>query len=258
MGNYREQYEKYYGNMKKQGGAASYRRASSYDNTNFPQVNNKINLLEKVIRKFIWQLSGAAILFIIVAALRYIPVEGTGDELYIQAKDMINEDFDVNAAVMYFNLSEGESYKEKILDYIDEIKASVSGDKTLKEVVKEDYIEPVAGKIKYINGDSKGIAISSEGCEEVVSVYGGTVEEVRDDEDNKCVVINHGNGTETYYGSLSEVDVEAGSVITKGATIGKCGDIDATDKKGVIFKFIYLGNEKNPSDVMDLSSLEEV
>ena len=51
--------------------------------------------------------------------------------------------------------------------------------------------------------------------------------------------------------------MESGSIVKKGDVIGKCGAIDSTDKKGVIFKFIYLGSEKDPSDIMNLSSFEE-
>ena len=258
MGSYREQYERYYGNVKRQGVAAQYRRAgSSYEPANFPKLDKKSSFGERFIKKFIWQLSGATILLVTAAAITYVPVEGLGGELSSEVKSMINEDIDITSAIMYLNIPEGEVYKEKALDYIDEIKAGVSGKKTLKELIKEDYIEPVSGKVKYINGDSKGIAISSEGNGDVAAVYGGTVEEVRNEEDNKCIVINHGNGTETYYGSLSQVDVESGSIVKKGDVIGKCGVIDSTDKKGVIFKFIYLGSEKDPSDIMNLSSLEE-
>ena len=257
MGSYREQYERYYGNVRKQGGAAQYRRAnSSYEPSNFQKLDKRNNFADRLVRKFIWQLSGAAILLATAAAITYIPAEGSEQQLNYEIKTMINEDIDITAAIMYLDIPEGEVFKEKVLDYIDEVKSVVSGKKTLKELIKEDYIEPVSGKVKYINGDSKGVAISSTD-ENVAAVYGGTVEEVRDEDDNKCIVINHGNGTETYYGSLSKVDVEVGSIIEKGDVIGKCGAIDSTDKKGMIFKFIYLGSEKDPSDIMNLSSLEE-
>lgn len=258
MGSYREQYEKYYGNVRREGGAAQYRRAGySYEPSTLKKSDKRNNFANKLVRKFIWQLSGAAILLSAAAAITYIPVEGSIVQLNSEVKSIINEDVDVTSLIMYIDIPEGEGYKEKALDYIDEAKASISGKKTLKEVIKEDYIKPVSGKIKYINGDSKGIAISAEADENVVSVYGGTVEEVRDEDDNKCIVINHGNGTETYYGALSKIDVEVGSIVEKGDVIGKCGAIDSTNRRGVIFKFIYLGSEKDPSDIMNLSSLEE-
>ncbi|MBE6047925.1 MAG: M23 family metallopeptidase [Clostridium sp.] len=258
MGSYREQYEKYYGNVKKHGGAAQYRRAGTYEPANIQMKDKKYNLSSKIAKKIIWQLSGAAVLLITVLAITYIPVEGSENRVNLDIKSMIKEDIDISSAIMHLNIPDGEGYKENALDCIDEIKSSISGNKTLKQLIREDYIQPVSGKIKYINGDSKGIAISAEGEQNIVAVYSGTVEEIRDEEDNRCIVINHGNGTETYYGSLSEVNVEVGNVVEKGDVIGKCGIIDSTDKKGVIFKFIYLGTEKDPSDIMDLTSLEEV
>lgn len=259
MGNYREQYEKYYKDIKTNSGAAAYKRASTYQASNLKRENNKKkNIFEGIVKKLIWQLSISLALLVVVFTLKYIPTEGKGDEFYELSKDVISNDLNFSGAVSNIDIPEVEEYREKFLDYIDEVKASVSGERTLKELIKEDYVEPVSGKIKYINGESKGVAISTEDKEEVVSVYGGTIEKVNDDADGKCVIINHGNGTETYYESLSEVEVEEGDVITKGEIVGKCGNIDTTGKKGVIFKFMYLGNEKNPSDVMDLSSLEEV
>lgn len=259
MGNYREQYEKYYGNVKRQG-AASYTRASassSIKDNGFPSDVKKESILQRMTRKFIWQLSGSLILLFIVIGLKYVAVENGENEFYDISKEVLNKDIDVDITSMIMNLDieDSNNYREKALDYIDEAKSYVSGERTLKQVIKEDYVQPVEGKIKYINGDSKGIAISASDSEEVDAAYGGVVEKA--DEDDKYVVINHGNGTETYYESLSEVDVETGDKVEKGEVIGKCGSIDMTDKKGLIFKFMYLGNEKNPSDVMDLSSLEE-
>ncbi|MCR4943401.1 MAG: M23 family metallopeptidase [Clostridium sp.] len=257
MGNYREQYERYYGNIKRQG-AASYKRISSIKEGSFPSEVNKESIIERMTRKFIWQLSGSLLLLLIVIGLKYVAVESASSEFYDLSKEVLDKDIDVGSFVMNLDILDNDNYKEKALDYIDEVKSQISGERTLKELIKEDYIQPVSGKIKYINGESKGVAISANDNEEVNAAYGGVVEEVVTNDDNKYILINHGNGTETYYESLSEINVEAGQIVDKGEVIGKCGNIDMTDKKGLIFKFIYLGNEKNPSDVMDLSSLEEV
>jgi hypothetical protein len=256
MGNYRSQYERYYGNVRTDGGGASYKRIGSMDNANMKKNNNQTTF-NKVVKKLIWQVSGAFILLGLLLIIKTIPLEGT-KEAYTVSKKMMDEKFDVNEAIMAVNIPDADGYKEKALDYIDEFKSFIIGEKTLKETIKEEYVIPTLGKKKSIEKDNDGIAIVTDGNKEVSASFDGVIREMKDEDGSKHILIDNGNGVETYYGLLSETQVNEGDKVKKGQYIGKTGSIDSSGTKGMIFKIIYMGNEKDPNEMMDLSSLEEV
>lgn len=256
MGNYRAQYERYYGNVQSKGTGAKYKRIGSIDNNKIKNSSN-LNIGNKIATRLIWQFGGAVVLLGLLLGIKSIPLEGT-KEAYTVSKKMIDEKFDVNEAVMAINVPDPDGYKEKVLNYIDEAKSFMIGGKTLKETIKEEYIVPVAGKKKNMDEAHKGIALVTNGDKDVNASFDGVVKEINDEDGGKHIVMDNGNGIETYYGLLSQVKVNEGDEIKKGETIGKTGIIDSSGTKGMIFKIIYMGNEKDPNEMMDLSSLEEV
>ena len=46
--------------------------------------------------------------------------------------------------------------------------------------------------------------------------------------------------------------------LVKDENLGKSGVIDSSNTKGVVFKIIYMGLEKDPNELMDLSSLQKI
>ncbi|MDS0528024.1 M23 family metallopeptidase [Clostridium sp. SHJSY1] len=255
MGNYKAQYERYYGNVKSKGTGAKYKSIGSANNGIRNSGNS--NIPNKIATKLIWQFGGAFVLIGLLLIIKEIPLEGT-KEAYTVSKKMIDEKFDVNEAVMAINIPDPDGYKEKVLDYIDEAKSFMIGEKTLKETIKEEYAIPTVGKKKVIDESDKGIAIVTDGDKDVNASFDGIVREINEEDGSKHIVVDNGNGIETYYGLLSEVKVNEGDEIKKGQNIGKTGSIDSSGTKGMIFKIIYMGNEKDPNEMMDLSSLEEV
>lgn len=258
MGNYRAQYEKYYGNIKGKGRGAAYRGPGGSAIREVPYVKNNVqkNNGSNIVRKFLWQLTGSLLLLLIFLIIKMIPLEGSR-EIYAKSKEVLNEQFNLSEAIMSVDIPEVESYKESILDYIDSIKSSVSGQKTLKEKIKDEFIVPTLGTEEYVaNGEE--LTIETDGVKDVYASFDGVISEVKDDEVGKHIIINHDNGIETYYAYLSESSVEVGEKVEKGTLIGKSGQIESKDSKGILFKIIYMGNEKNPNDMMDLSSIEKV
>ncbi|PRR82435.1 M23 family metallopeptidase [Clostridium vincentii] len=258
MGNYRAQYEKYYGSVKGKT-SGSKKRGQGYGSNGKDRAEGPQQLAGKLLKKIMWQLVGALVLVLLVLVIKMIPLEGT-KEAYIVSKEMIDQDFDISETVMAINIEGAEGYKEQALDYIDEIKSLVVGDKTLKEKIKEDYVVPTLGTIKMLDDTNIGIAILTDGDKDIAAAFDGTVTEVKEEADGgeKHLIIDHGNGIETYYGLLSSINVKEGDVISKGENLGKSGVIDSSNTKGVVFKIIYMGLEKDPNDLMDLSSLQKV
>jgi murein DD-endopeptidase MepM/ murein hydrolase activator NlpD len=62
----------------------------------------------------------------------------------------------------------------------------------------------------------------------------------------KLVVIDHGNGVETYYGHLSQFDVIAGQEIRRGDTIGKSGGTGHSTGPHLHYEIRMGGNPVNP------------
>ncbi|HEY5525650.1 MAG TPA: M23 family metallopeptidase [Clostridium sp.] len=256
MGNYRAQYEKYYGSVKGKA-SGSKNKAQGYVSNGKDKREGTQQLAGRLIKRIMWQLVGALVLVLLLLVIKMIPLEGT-KEAYIVSKKMMDQDFNINETVMAINIEGTEEYKEQALDYIDEIKSLVVGGKTLKEKIKEEYVVPTLGKVKMLDDTNKGIAILTGVDKDIAAAFDGTVREVKEDGDGKHLIVDHGNGIETYYGLLSSINVKEGDKISKGENLGKSGVIDSSNTKGVVFKIIYMGLEKDPNELMDLSSLQKI
>lgn len=76
-----------------------------------------------------------------------------------------------------------------------------------------------------------GIDFSSEQTEDVYACADGTVKEVFNDTFmGLSVCIDHGNGIESEYSSLSECFVNNGDAVTAGSVLGKSGDTASIEK----------------------------
>ena len=245
MGDYKNLYEKYYKGMKE----------NSYKKNNYSLNKRKTkNKYKNTITK---QCIGAAFLLVGFCILKNIPLEGAND-IYIISKEAVSRDLNVSETVMAINVPGLESYKEKTLDYIDRFKRLVTGRKTTKELIKEDFILPIKGKCVSLDGKKVGVAIEVDGIQDVFCSYDGTVEDIEISENQSHITINHGNGVETYYGLLSNVNVKEGDKVQKGQSIGKTGIINSVKSNGIVYKIIYMGIEKNPSDLLIITDLENV
>ena len=93
---------------------------------------------------------------------------------------------------------------------------------------------------------------------DVIASFDGKIREIKEDGDEKHIIVDHGNGIETYYGLISTVDVKEGDKVEKGQLIGKTGVLDSEGTKGIVYKISYMGVEKDPVEMMDFSSLKSV
>lgn len=219
MGKYSREYKDYYKRIGK-------------DRDKISKINKRQDK-RYYVKKFIYQVVGAVVLLGLLFILKNIPLK-EGNDIYVFSKNTLNNDINI------------KNYKERILDKIDEIKKIVSGEETLKEKIKNEYIMPISGDYKSTN--NAVIINPKEGCSEILASYRGVVDILDEDDNGKYIIINHKNGIQTYYGYIKEANVKVGQIVDKGRVIGRCSN------KGVYFQIVYMGIEKNPLELINLDN----
>lgn len=256
MGEYKSMYEKYYNGLQNKVPGKVRKPTSPYDN-NYRGKKPSGSFGEKLGKQIIFQLIGAFVLLLIFMGLKLIPLEST-KEAYTVTKEALNENFDLEEAVMTMNIPGIEGFKEDFLDGIDEMKSFFTGEQTLKEEIKEKYMVPVLGNVTKLTGEDVGVVIQTDNEINVVASFDGKVREIKDDGEEKHIIIDHGNGVETYYGLLSTIEVSVNDEIEKGQVLGKSGALDSEETNGIVYKISYMGIEKDPFEMMNFSSVNNV
>jgi len=114
MSDYRSQYEKYYGNIKKN---APIRTKVKEFGLPLSTKNNG-NALNRVIDKLIIQLFGSVFLLGFLMIIKYIPAV-EAKEVYLFSKDTVNYNLDIKETITTMNLSVINEYKDKLLEVIE-------------------------------------------------------------------------------------------------------------------------------------------
>ncbi|MDU4599004.1 MAG: M23 family metallopeptidase, partial [Clostridium sporogenes] len=175
-------------------------------------------------------------------------------------KKIVNENYDYKKVINKTKDLDVKSLEDKILKYIDTFKSKVTGEKTVEEIISDDFVLPVNGKITSKYGERedpinkkkafhKGIDIDSKENTEVLASFSGTVKECgKDKELGKYILLDHGQGIETKYGHLNKIKVKKGEEVKKGKTIGESGSTGKSTGAHLHFEIIYMGENKNPQD----------
>lgn len=103
---------------------------------------------------------------------------------------------------------------------------------------------------------NSGIDYSSDNSFDVVSILGGTVIDVKNDNVlGNIVEIRHSNELISVYQSLSEINVKVDDKIIQGQIIGKSGksNLNVNLDNCLHFELYYMGEVVNPSDYYDKS-----
>jgi len=64
------------------------------------------------------------------------------------------------------------------------------------------------------------------------------------------IVINHGNGYETYYGHLSQVNVQVGQPVYQGSVIGASGNTGRSSGPHLHFEIRYFNTLLEPLAIL--------
>lgn len=95
----------------------------------------------------------------------------------------------------------------------------------------------------------KGIDYAGEKGQAVAAAANGTVSLAGwKDGYGNCVIIDHRNGYQTFYGHLDEIKVEAGETVTTGHLIGTMGSTGITTGVQLHFELLKNGENLNPAD----------
>jgi len=270
MGNYNSQYANYYGAL------GNKRRTSNKKNN----IKNIIPTFDKkfFIRRVTIDLIGTFLLFVFIILCKVF-VTPTSAAAYKYSKNVVNSNFDVKAAVSKvkaFNFAgvkvfydknikgiSSEKLEEGMTDWIDGMITKVTGKKSWKAMVKEDYVLPAEGKILFPYGEitdpvtkskrtNDGVYIGLTEGTEVKACYNGTVKECGEDGQlGQYIIIAHDNNIETKYGNLKELNVKKGDQLKKSQVLGKSGDKGKIDGPHLYFEINQMGESKNPQDYFD-------
>lgn len=227
MGSYRDQYEKYYKNIG--GNNSKYVPISNNGgNSNFHYGEGRRKKKEGGMLSILaTQTIGILIITLIMMALKYAPYKEAND-IYLNAKEVMATemefgDFD---AVEVFN----------------EFKSKISKDEGIENKINGSLMAPLIGEVETLEN---GVIIKTEKKKEVFAIFDGEIKDMKDSDKGKAVVIDHGNGIESYYNMISDPLVKKGDKVEKGECIGVNTKIDEKGYK-VEFKISYMGQFKEP------------
>jgi murein DD-endopeptidase MepM/ murein hydrolase activator NlpD len=264
MGSYNSQYESYYNSISS--------RVNGGRGPNSKQRKRKYFNKERVIRTIKIQLLGTLVLFSSVVICKIYATPQT-KFIYSFAKNTLNENYDIKSIVKFssnINVSNIQKYVEtenlndienKVENLIDSERAKITGGKTIKQQINQEFAAPVSKKISLFSNNNiykkkeinNGVEFYIPINTDINTVYDGVVEETGDSkEDGKYIVIDHGSGIETRYSHLNLIDVKKGSKVNKNQVIGKSGNTGEDKSSNLYFQLMYMGEKLNPMEYIKI------
>lgn len=230
MGSYRDQYERYYKSIGKK--SSRYRPISDEgDNLNSYYIKGRRKKKGGMINFLFTQIIGIFTIMLIIMALKYIPYKEV-NIIYSNIKDiMVSKD--------YFD----KLNNLNTIEVLNKFKSKVSESYKIENKINGELMTPLIGEIETIED---GIYIKSTGEKEVFSASDGEVTKISLDDNKTNLVIDHGNGIESYYNMISKASVKKGDKVEKGECIGFNTKVDKENYK-IEFKISYMGRFIEPA-----------
>jgi len=251
MGNYNELYKNYYEQVsgvddrmqhdfyRDRGKSKNYRRR-------YPTKRMSI------VDKFIYQI----IVIVIIIGI-YIFSPYFGEKVNATIKGSMNKylvTWDMSDEIKNFSFKE---LQESCIEKIDQVVNSITGGGGVFSLMKEEFLLPINGKVLDFDDkhSEKELIISSPSNGVVRSSYEGKIKKITSEKDGKVtVIIDHGRGVETVYGNLNGVYYKEKDSIGTGEVLGSAA-LDDNKKFAVVFKILYMGEEKNPAKYMTFDDI---
>ncbi len=226
MGSYRDQYERYYKNI----GTNNSRYvpvSKNGGNSNFHYGKGRIKKKGGMLSILLTQTIGILIITLIMMALKYAPYKEVND-IYLNAKEVMATEFELD--------------NFDVIEVFNEFKSKISKDDGIETKINENLMPPLIGEIETLED---GVSIKATKEKEVFAVLDGEIKEITSSDKGSNLVIDHGNGIESYYNMISKLDVQKGDKIEKGECIGFNTKVDDKNYK-IEFKISYMGQFKEP------------
>lgn len=260
MGSYNSQYESYYSSLVN-------RRRNTGGYSGYGNRRNRTQLIEGnfLVRRITIDLIGVFILFVFVIGCKLIPTAQTA-AAYKFSKELLNKSYDYKSALVSLKKIELKKldikkfdftiYEDKFTNWMDGVKAKLTGGKTLKEDLRINYTVPINGDIALgFEKTREGIEIAAKEGTSIVSVAEGRIKECGENEEiGKFVVVDHGSGIESKYGNLSNILVKKDDFIGKGEIVGKSGGAGRSEVPHLYFELLYMGENKNPVEYLSFAN----
>lgn len=271
MGNFNVQYENYYNKMlkkrnvkpvsKSRYSSNRYNKSSmSYRRSNYNTYNSEYYGMHLVKQTIV-----ALIIFITVCGLKAIPTKTTLKG-YDYCKKVLIE-YDMSYLYEEFSMEKIRSYQDKIIEKIEMVRCRVMNEKSIFDVLKQDFEQPIKGEITREYGEkilsnrgkiekSRDVVITNFSTNEVNAAFDGKVKEVGEsNEKGRYVIINHGSGIETCYSNLEKICVEEKENVSKNTQIGLCRKSVDRNVYELGFELLYMGEYKDPDEYISFKKL---
>lgn len=271
MGNFNVQYENYYNKMLKKRNvkSASKSRYSSNkynkNSVNYRRSNYNTYNSESYGMHLVKQTIAALIIFITVCGLKTIPTKVTIKGYDYCKKAFI--EYDMSNSYEEFSLDKIRDYQDKIIEKIEVVRCRIMNEKSVFDVLKQDFTAPIKGQITREYGEkilsngggikkSRDIIITNVNTNKVNATFDGKVKEIGENkEKGKYVVINHGSGIETCYSNLEKICVEEKEAVVKNTLIGLCKKSRDSNVYELGFELLYMGECKNPNEYISFKKV---
>lgn len=259
MGNYNTQYESYYSKLNARKAYNNYNR---YPYTNSSK-SKSIFSIEFIAKRLMRDLTGVFILLLIILFCK-IFINPYTAKVYSYSKQVISTSYDYQSSfdkVKAIKFSEIDDYT---INAIESLKAKITGRQTLKEQIKESYVNPVTSNILAPYGESmdskskvkkvnNGIDFDTAMHTDVSAVFNAKVLQSGENKVwGKFILLGHGSGIETKYSNLDEILVEEQDVISKGQIIARTGNSGIDNLSKLHFELLYMGQNKNPMEYINI------
>lgn len=192
---------------------------------------------------FLLKILASALLFVGVAALYRYPSE----KLHT-AKEFVTQTFEKELQFAAVTDWYEKTFGKPIAFLPSETKKEKQG----VQSVSSQYIEPVSGSIvQSFQENGKGVVLETELNLKVKAIQDGVVEQAGvNEETGNTVVIQHSDGSKSWYGDLENIDVKVYEKISKGATLGSVSSMHDTSKGRLFFGLMKDETFVDPKQVM--------
>ena len=250
MSEYRNLYEKYYNNLKRNNGSYNMKSKNKKSTVMDKCSNRKV---EKLVNKFIIQLAISVILIVIFMGCRVVNNNYT-KEIFSLAKTQMTKTYDYKKALNYIKNLSLDDMENISVNFIDKVKSKIIGGKTILEELRTEYSIPVmANKSNNLDefekDKNKILKVKVNDVQEIKNCNDGKVKKIDVDEKlGKYIVIDHGKGIESKYYNMTDIFVKQGEKIKKGDVIG---EVNGKDKESnFYFEILYMGKAQDVYEYM--------
>jgi len=214
-------------------------------------IGEKKNKGSWIARRLMQELCGVLVMLVFVIVCKFVVTPQTV-AAYNYSKTIINSNYDYkNIVNKAKSINTNESFQDKAVDFIDNLKSRFTGGKTIKEKIKENFSLPANGDI--ISKQNDGINIETTKDGGISASFDGRVKDCGVDKElGNYILIDHGQGIETRYSNIEDIIVNQNDTVKKGDLIARNKMTRSVDY--VHFQVLFMGQNNGLESIIGLES----